>query len=326
MSSLRQERTQALHAVRRASLLCRKIQASLMASDSQSKNDRSPVTIADYTSQAIIIECLQRFFPDDLFVAEEDSTQLVNSDLMLKVVQWAQIEFPDLTDAAVINSISRGNHTGGPEGRFWVLDPIDGTKGFLRNEQYAVALALVEKGQVVLGMLGCPEMSWSCSEAEPEKGSLFIAEKGKGAIRVSLDSGNETRLQVDSVKDPTMARFCESVESGHSSHSISHQIAEKLGVIAEPLRLDSQCKYAAVAQASASIYLRLPTQTGYQEKIWDHAGGMLLIEEAGGRVTDMDGKVLDFSKGRFLENNRGIIASNGHLHSRILEVVASLKI
>jgi 3'(2'), 5'-bisphosphate nucleotidase len=88
--------------------------------------------------------------------------------------------------------------------------------------------------------------------------------------------------------------------------------------------MDSQCKYAVLARGDASIYLRLPTQKDYQEKIWDHAGGSLLIEEAGGMICDINGKKLDFSVGRTLRDNKGIVATNGKIHSKVMEAVKSV--
>ena len=85
--------------------------------------------------------------------------------------------------------------------------------------------------------------------------------------------------------------------------------------------MDSQAKYGIVSRGDASIYLRLPTKKSYRENIWDHAAGSIIVEEAGGRVTDIQGKPLDFSAGNKLNNNRGIIATNGKLHDLLLEAV-----
>ncbi|NJO20524.1 MAG: 3'(2'),5'-bisphosphate nucleotidase, partial [Spirulinaceae cyanobacterium RM2_2_10] len=70
----------------------------------------------------------------------------------------------------------------------------------------------------------------------------------------------------------------------------------------------------------AALYLRLPSPKtpDYREKIWDHAAGALVVEEAGGRVTDMHGQPLDFSLGAKLVNNQGIVASNGVIHEQVL--------
>ncbi|MBC7174569.1 MAG: 3'(2'),5'-bisphosphate nucleotidase, partial [Polyangiaceae bacterium] len=100
-------------------------------------------------------------------------------------------------------------------------------------------------------------------------------------------------------------------------------IVQALGLSEAPLRMDSQAKYAAVARGDASIYLRLPTRADYREKIWDHGAGYLVVTEAGGTVTDVDGKPLDFGRGRTLEANRGVIATAGPIHDAVLAAVAA---
>jgi 3'(2'), 5'-bisphosphate nucleotidase len=90
--------------------------------------------------------------------------------------------------------------------------------------------------------------------------------------------------------------------------------------------MDSQVKYGIVASGDADIYLRIPNPAtrDYREKIWDHAAGSLIVEEAGGWVSDIDGKKLDFSMGKTLCRNRGILASSGRIHSRVLEIIAEI--
>ena len=100
--------------------------------------------------------------------------------------------------------------------------------------------------------------------------------------------------------------------------------AELLGITVPPYRIDSQCKYAAVARGDASIYLRLPTKKGYEEKIWDHAAGSIVIQEAGGRATDVRGDELDFSLGRTLRNNLGVVVTNGVLHDCVVAAVRNV--
>ncbi len=76
-----------------------------------------------------------------------------------------------------------------------------------------------------------------------------------------------------------------------------------------------------MARGDASIYLRLPTRKDYEEKIWDHAAGWMVVNEAGGRVSDVRGEPLDFSIGRTLKNNKGVVATNGHLHDQVIQAV-----
>tara|TARA_B100001123_G_scaffold414158_3_gene513283 strand:- start:2097 stop:2381 length:285 start_codon:yes stop_codon:yes gene_type:complete len=91
--------------------------------------------------------------------------------------------------------------------------------------------------------------------------------------------------------------------------------------------MDSQAKYAAVARGDAVLYLRLPSADGkrYAEKIWDHATGSLIVEEAGGRVTDMRGRDLDFRSDPLMKRNRGFVVSNGAIHGRVIEALSEIE-
>jgi 3'(2'), 5'-bisphosphate nucleotidase len=140
-----------------------------------------------------------------------------------------------------------------------------------------------------------------------------------------LDDGRETSVRVSGVTDPAAVVFCESVESAHTAHSWSGRVAEELGVHAEPLRMDSQCKYAAVARGDATAYLRLPTRPDYEERLWDHAAGLVVVTEAGGTVTDINGAALDVTAGPTLARNRGVVASNSVIHQALLDAIATAR-
>ena len=116
------------------------------------------------------------------------------------------------------------------------------------------------------------------------------------------------------------------MEAAHSSHDDAARIAERLGVTAPGVKVDSQVKYGTVARGDADAYLRLPKTLEYREKIWDHAAGALVVEEAGGRVSDIAGRPLDFGRGYQLEGNLGVIVTNGHLHQDVLAAVKALGI
>ena len=115
------------------------------------------------------------------------------------------------------------------------------------------------------------------------------------------------------------------MEPAHSAHDWSSAIATRLGIETDPLRIDSQCKYFALASGLAEIYLRLPVSDTYVEKVWDHAAGKIIVEEAGGIVSDINGLPLDFSHGRHLSTNRGVIVSNKALHDRVLGAVQATR-
>ena len=314
----------AVEAVREAARLCRTVQAQI-SPDVLQKKDRSPVTVADFGSQALVCRRLAQEFAADPVIAEEDADELrqpENEGLRGKVVEQVRKLLPDAGDDEVLAWIDHGGAKDYSD-RFWTLDPIDGTKGFLRGQQYAVALALIVDGEVTVAAMACPNLSVAAGAAG--QGVIFTATKGQGSHAVLLEAaGGAGTIRVDPTDDPSGTRFCESVESGHSSHSDSANVAKELGITAEPVRLDSQAKYAVVARGEAVAYLRLPTRPGYVEKIWDHAAGVLVVTEAGGTVTDIHGKPLEFHHGYRLEKNQGVIVTNGRLHENVLTALQTV--
>lgn len=323
--SLEKEEKTAIRAVIAASSLCIKVRASLIEGSTLVKRDKSPVTIADYGSQAVICKILRETFPHDPLVAEEDSQELSkpeNGEILRQVVRYVHDFFPETSPQQTCSWIDWGCQETAQ--RFWTVDPMDGTRGFLRGDQYAIALALIEEAEVRLGVLGCPNLQIATDLSGGKgRGALFAALKSQGTIQTDLDGKGRTPISVSPITVPAEARLTESFESTHSDH-VSHQhIARRLSIRTPPLRMDSQAKYAVLARGEASIYLRLPSPEtpGYRETIWDHAAGSIVIEEAGGRVTDVSGKALDFSHGRRLEENQGIVATNGVLHDAVLEAV-----
>jgi 3'(2'), 5'-bisphosphate nucleotidase len=319
------ERRVAVDAVIKACKLCNAVQAAHLAGGVIDKEDKSPVTVADFGAQAVVSEHLGSAFPHDPLVGEEDSALLQhpeNATLRDAVLKYVHTITPKLNAKDVFGAIDRGNAEGGSKGRFWTLDPIDGTKGFLRGDQYAVALALIEDGRVRLGVLGCPSLP--LVSLQGRAGSLFVAVRGQGSAIRGIDQNDERGIRVADIASPSEALFCESFESSHSSHGDMEGIVKLLGVRRPPLRMDSQAKYGILARGDGTVYLRLPTQKSYVEKIWDHAAGCILVEEAGGKVTDLTGKPLDFSQGKTLVKNKGVIATNGKLHEVVLEAVKSV--
>lgn len=308
-------------------MLCRNIQAAI-GSDVLEKKDHSPVTVADFGSQTLICRRLAEAFPDDPIMAEEDSAVLrdpAQASLLERVVTAVQHLVPGATAEAVCTWIDRGRLQA-YQPRFWTLDPVDGTKGFLRGDQYAIALALIVEGQVQVAALACPNLPLLPGSKQPQ-GVIFTAVRGEGAWAWPLDEkSTPVRIQVSETSDPAQARFCESFESAHSAHDAAADVAQRLGITQPPQRLDSQAKYALVARGEADLYLRLPTRSDYVEKIWDHAAGVLIVTEAGGRVTDLCQRPLRFDLGPTLAANRGVVVSNGRLHAAVLEAITAVGI
>jgi len=319
----------ALDAVRQAATLMRLIQRETVVS-SLTKGDKSPVTVADFTCQAIVGRLLSQSFPDIPLIAEETSTALrapEGANLLAQVTNYVGKIIADATPESVCDWIDRGGAEAGEQ--FWVLDPIDGTKGFLRGDQYVVALALVENGKPRVGVLGCPNLRDGSVPDLDGPGSLVLAVRGQGTWTTSLDENDDQwrQIRVSERSDPAQARLLRSFEAGHTNVGQIDQLADWLGVQVEPVRMDSQAKYAVLSAGGGEVMIRLlsPDRPDYREKIWDQAAGSIILEEAGGKLTDLAGKPLDFTQGRTLKNNRGVLATNGLLHEKILEGLAAVK-
>lgn len=334
-------------AVQRAAILTKRVFHE-KAKGTVDKNDKSPVTIGDFGAQALIIAALQHNFPEDAIVAEEEAAQL-REDATLRDTIWELVRSTKLSDAtseaalggaiasadSMLALIDKGNSPGGSSGRIWTIDPIDGTKGFLRGGQYAVCLGLMVDGDVKVGVLGCPNLPVDDTvRLTAESGANSTDAEGHGVVLAAVQHhGAHSRALTDGglsaskhigmrvLSDLAKATFCESVEAGHSAHGDQAEISRKLGITEPSVRMDSQAKYGSIARGAGDIYLRLPVKATYQEKIWDHAAGDLIVRESGGQVTDIHGKRLDFGAGRTLANNKGVVAAPAPVHAQVLAAV-----
>ena len=327
------------------------------------------MTIADYGAQALITLTLAAAFPSGValsLVGEEDATELRQPEqaaLLAKVVAAVNETIaaagpppeglPALSPVSpeeVLAAIDCGGSKGGAVGRHWVLDPVDGTLGFLRGDQYAISLGLVQDGALVAGVLGCPNFprrkEWlrhphryfrlaqrlvPPPEGAWATGIVFLAQKhggcfaepcaGSSGLATPLAARREA-VRASACSDPTQATFCEPVEKANSSQEFTGRVADTLGIGRQPLRIYSSAKYGAVARGDAEVFMKFP-EASYREKSWDHAAGVIVVEEAGGRVTDAGGTPLDFSQGRLLALDRGIVAACEGMHAVLVRAVES---
>jgi len=318
----------AVDAVRQASLLVKQVQAE-MVSSALTKDDRSPVTVADFAAQALVGYLLEKSFEKDAMIGEEDSSVLQTPEEVQTLTSITHF-VGQFTNGATAEKVCQWIDRGSAQSarRFWTLDPIDGTKGFLRGDQYAVAFALVVDGVVQVGVLGCPNLTDGYLPEIGGPGSLVVAARGQGAWVTTIEGDSTFKpIQASPQDDAAQTRLLRSFESGHTNVNQIDLVAEALGVGVVPVRMDSQAKYAVLAAGHGDLYLRLLSagRPNYREKIWDQAAGVIVIEEAGGEVTDLDGKQLDFTAGRTLSNNRGICASNRILHAAALEALREVQ-
>jgi 3'(2'), 5'-bisphosphate nucleotidase len=327
----------AAEAVLLAAEVCRTVQHELDSVRALTKDDRSPVTVADYASQAVVCQTLRDHLGDDFapgaLVAEESATFLrdpAHAAYLEATLEAARTAVPGLAPAALLDLIDQG---GGDPGQdpFWTLDPIDGTKGFLRGQQYAIALALVAEGTPRLGVLGCPNLpvdSGAPLDTADADGAMYLAVQGGGLEERLCTAGSRASRRLEPTLPPAdrPLRACASVEKAHASVTDTDRVLRHLDAELDVLRVDSSAKYALVARGQADAYLRLPTRGDYVERIWDHAAGTVIATEAGCVVSDLRGQRLDFGHGRGLEKNRGVIVAQPRAHERIIRAIEQLEI
>ena len=321
--------TVALDAVKTASQLVKRIQNEIVL-NAIDKEDHSPVTVADFASQAVISHILQESLGELCLVGEENSVNLKRDPektALTQITQYVNSVFPDTNADTVCDWIDYGNAD--PANTYWTVDPIDGTKGFLRGDQYAVALAYVEEGQVKIGVLGCPNLSNAATPDKTGQGSLVFAVRNEGCyflpLDLPMDLDQKKQIYVSSNESFKECSLLRSFETGHTDADKINQIAANLGMTNDPIRMDSQAKYALLAGGKGEIILRLlsPKRPDYKEKIWDQAAGAIILEEAGGKITDLNGTPLDFTQGRTLVKNTGVLATNGLVHDKIVKALIS---
>ncbi|MCE2391217.1 MAG: 3'(2'),5'-bisphosphate nucleotidase [Proteobacteria bacterium] len=319
-------------AVTDAALVCRSVQADLASVRAELKDDRSPVTVADWASQAVVVRRLYRELGEQTIVGEEDAEALRQPEqgaLREHVLRAVRLVWPEAGMDEVLDAIDVAGSGARPRAEgFWTLDPIDGTKGFLRGEQYAVSLGWIEGSRPRVGALGCPNLSSDFErpfDAPDQHGIVFWAAAERGVRQAPADrpGASAESLQVEERPADDPPRVCQSVEKAHSNTGGTARLMEHLG-IDRHAALDSQAKYAVVARRQADAYLRLPTRRGYSERIWDHAAGSLVASEAGCVVSDVRGRGLDFGQGRGLDANLGVICASERLHPALLEAAALL--
>ncbi|MGI8786677.1 MAG: 3'(2'),5'-bisphosphate nucleotidase CysQ family protein [Pyrinomonadaceae bacterium] len=225
-------------------------------------NHVEPVTIADKTASKIIVEGLEKAFPDDAILSEEE------------------------TDNAE-------NRLAGK--RVWMVDPIDGTWGFIKkDDDFGVQIGLTENGETILGVVYLPVSD-----------VLYYASKGNGAFRITRDDAAQ-RLRVSDKMNFTEMNLASS--RSHRSPRMS-RIIEDFGFRQEIQRGSVGLKVGLIAGQVCDLYIHLSPRT----KFWDTCAPQIILEEAGGKLTDVFGYPIRYDL-RDVQNHNGVLASNGAAH------------
>lgn len=269
MPQFQKELEAALEAAALASKIILEAYATLEADPTAQAN---VTTKTDLASQEAILGHLMKKFPDDAFAAEEDTATL-----------------------------KQANKTGN---RLWVIDPIDGTRGFARkNGEFSVMIGFCFGGKVVSGVVH-----------EPALGRITFATKGQGCWK-AVGKQNSMPCRVSTVTKMSEAVLARS----HSKvPSEPGDMGNRLGVHRFLERYSAGVKLAAVARGEADLYIN--DYPSYRD--WDLCAGVILVEEAGGLSTDAKGAALEFGRAGNLQD-RGLVSCNSNLHQEVLHRLAA---
>jgi HAL2 family 3'(2'),5'-bisphosphate nucleotidase len=353
--------------VQRASKLTKAVLASV-DKGALDKKDNTPVTIADFAAQALIISAIHHAFPDDGFVGEE-SAAVLREDPALSQRVWGLVSAAasqsseseeggdrivlatPSTQEEMLHLIDLGKGQGGSKGRIWVLDPVDGTATFIRGQQYVVCLALLVDGQQKLATFGCPNLRLESDSDSPATGNvhedivdkdgdgqMVYAVAGQGAFIRPMDFSSlstplsswkpASRLPLKGpALKPSDARFVDCKASKSIDYEKHGLVADKLGA-PWPATVDlwsSQMRYVAIAVGKegegGNTIIKILHNKAYRSSIWDHVGGMLIVQEVGCVVTDLYGRAVNCGKGRTLADSAGIIVAPAAIHGKVLRAV-----
>lgn len=236
------------------------------------KDEFDPVTRADTEADDLIRGEIQRLFPEDLLLSEENK---------------------NIPDTYI--------------GRVWMIDPLNGTKSFVKGvDTFGVVIGLVENGTPIFGCVTVPAQN-----------KIFYAEKGKGSFEKKGEIFEQ--LHTTPITEIQLARLITREPSGDI-----RPIEEKLDQIPflERIEEGSGAKLCTIAQGDAEAHIN----TNFRAGKWDVAAGQLILEEAGGIVTDLDGQPIDYINNPTNLERSYVGSANKELHDRIIKELVSLKV
>ena len=270
---------------------------------SYAKQDHSPVTVADLASQIYIISKLKDIFPEDSVIAEESFSTIVNLSNE-KLIQSCYNELnlslePDFKELL--------NYRGVPSPNQWSIDPIDGTKGYLKGLSYAIGIGLISNRVKLFSIIGVPNY-------RENQAAIFYAKKGRGTS-VAYGESEFSSVIVSDKKNINDYTLCHSL---HYDEPWVLKLANILG-IKKFVQIDSMAKFCMIADGSSDLYIKPMARD--RSFIWDFLPGDLLVTEAGGVVTDLMGNVPEYINEKCVISTPGLLVSNGRSHKEIIEVI-----
>lgn len=290
-----------MEALKLVSPLSLKFRSELTYSSTFKKPDNSPVTIYDVILQYHMILLIHSRFPEDLIIAEES----INEDSTPEFLEAMKSNLPEGADVvecfkSVRKTLPRNTK------RYWAIDPIDGTSGFVKppNGQYCNAIALLENHKPVFSAVSWPSHQSSLTNLPVDGNLFFICAIGHGSF---VTNGVDYIQQVHVPADPP--KYAIQPRENKRNIELIKQSIESCGLEYNPIYFSSMAKGFALAVGAGCVYIRAPFGCGY-EQVYDIAPFSLFVQEAGAIATFGDGKEIVFTNEGKACNNSGYIFSS----------------
>lgn len=305
----------------------------LTAQEMDTKSDYSPVTIYDFVIQILLVNSISSKFPNDPIIAEE-SLKGIHPHFLEQIQQHLD---PNIDIQQIFEKVSKSVKPN--TNRFWTIDPIDGTSGFKHytedpqsQNQYAIAVALIENNDVVFSAVAWPGQTPYFSGLEKAEPTFFLAARNIGSFYTTqtiFDASDDFTLpgenhggfiRVTAPSNP-VPRQTHHESRNREIVAKMKEIAKRLGMEYNVLDCTSMVKGFCLALGTASYYVRVPY--GEPEAIYDIAPFSMFIEEAGGFATTGDGRKLVFDhNGRVVGTDTGVVFSNrgAEFHEKLVDI------
>ncbi|MBY9002501.1 MAG: hypothetical protein KGD73_00870 [Candidatus Lokiarchaeota archaeon] len=268
---------------------------------SYQKEDDSPVTIADYATQIFIINKIMEQFPSDQIIAEEDDNSFLNHDARKSISScYETLNIGENIDIG--KSLMKKDKY---SERQWTVDPIDGTKGYQKGLSYAIGIGFMIKSNPKICTISVPNYKKFGK-------AIFIAEKDNGS-KIAINNSEFISLSVSNQSYLKQAKMCHSL---HYDEPWVMDFAAR-AEITNFVQIDSMAKFCMIADGTADLYIKPMNKS--RSFAWDFLPGTLLVQEAGGTVSDLQGNRIEFNDDKCMVSAPGLIASNSIIHDEILK-------
>ena len=250
--------------------------------DTLTKQDNSPVTVIDLLHQAQVQQLISVHFPPDGLICEEPRS--LQEEVLEEALQVSRLEYGLALPEQVLELPTAG------EAVTWVLDPIDGTKGFLGRRCFAIAVGYFVRGRPYFGALAVPVGDPLAPRSID--GTLSFAIAGRGAWitpAAMAEEGEWTLLRTELWADGDLRVAVSLAHGGRLAERLESRRDLQL------VKLDSQAKYVAVAAGEIDAYLRSARDDGHPDVVWDHMPAALVAQEAGCTGTHFDAQPVEFA-------------------------------